>query len=47
MSTFKVGTWREVFLKLPGDINEELGVGGLPEVHTQGQCRAGVKAEAH
>ena len=25
MRTFKVGTWREVFLKLPGDVNKELG----------------------
>lgn len=25
MRTFKVGTWREVFLNLPGDINKELG----------------------
>ena len=46
MRTFKVGTWREVFLKLPDDINKELGVGGLTEVHTQWQCRAGVRAEA-
>lgn len=25
MRTLKVGTWREVFLKPPGDINKELG----------------------
>ena len=46
MRTFKVGTWREVFLKLPDDINKELGVRGLTEVHTQWRCRAGVRAEA-